>query len=236
MAIENPYYDGYKLLVVTLLRYGANPNVKDKNGDSPLLQILGAGYQPLEKHRRETLALIFANSQYPVDVNLKALGTQNTPLHMAVRRKDEYATAMLLDKGANTSMRNGAGQTAFALAVISWSSKMTNQQTEIAHLLVKAGADVNEQLGPSRSPVLHTAISHGLVDIVRILIRAKANPEARNDKDQNAFEICTDSLAQRKINEEIAEQITTWLTTNTNDKSLGSDTESQSLSFRSDAL
>lgn len=230
MAIENPYYDGYKLLVVTLLRYGADPNVKDKNGDSPLLQILGAGYQPLEKHRRETLALIFANSQYPVDVNVKALGTQNTPLHLAVRRKDEYATAMLLDHGANTSMRNGAGQTAFALAVIGWSSRISNQQLEVTRLLVKAGADVNEQLGPSKSPVLHTAISHGLVDIVRILIRARANPERRDNKDQNAFKICTDSLAQGKINEETAEQITSWLTTDTNNQDLQSETESSTSS------
>lgn len=212
MAIEHQYYHGYKLLILTLLKYGADPNRTDKNGDSPLLQILYAGYEPLEEHRRDALALMFANSKYPVNVNVTPLGTLYTPLHLAVRRKDPYATGMLLAKDADVSARNGAGQTAFALAVTGWSTRITDGQMEVARLLIKAGADVNEPLGPSKSPALHTAVIHGLVDMVQMLVRSGADPSVKNDKRQDAFATCTDALAQGRVSQDIAEQITLWLT------------------------
>ena len=212
LAIEHQYFDGYKLLVLTLLLHGANPNLKDKNGDTPLLQILYGGYEALAEHRRDALALIFQNTHHAIDVNITPPGTLNTPLHLAVRRKDPYATGMLLKKGANITARNGAGQTALALAVSSWSPRMTEDQKELARILLKAGADVDERLGPRQSPALHTSIVHGLLDMVQMLIKWRADPYVTNKNGQDAFAICTDALAQGRLTQQLAEDIMAWLT------------------------
>ena len=207
IAIEHQYYHGYKLLILILLQYGADPNIVDKNGDSPLLQILYGGYEPLEEHRRDALALMFANSQYPVNTNVSPLGTLNTPLHLAVRRKDPYATGMLLENGADIAARNGAGQTAFALAVSSWSPRMTVEQKELARILLRAGADVNEKHGPSESSALQTSIINSLLDITRMLLRARADPYIANKKGQDSFAVCEEALAQGKLGQEAAERV-----------------------------
>lgn len=212
IATEHDYYRGYKLLIYQLLRHGANPNNTDKSGDSPLLQMLYNGYEPLEEYRREALALVFQDSTYPVEVNVSALGTGNTPLHLAVQRKDEYATGMLIAKGANISTRNAAGQTPFALAVSGWTKRITPEQQEIIRELLKAGADANEHQGPSESTALHSSVAYGLVDLTRLLLRYQADPSRKDKRGQTAFMVCEDALSNGKLTQAVAESISALLT------------------------
>lgn len=207
LAIDHDNYLGYLGLIHRLLSHGADPNIADASGDAPLLQILDHGYEPLEKYRRDALALLFEKSKVSVKVNISPLGTLNTPLHLAVRRKDPYAAGFLLVKNAKISERNGAGQTAFALAVTSWRPRMTDGQIELVRILLKAGADVNERLGPEGKPALHTAIEHGLVDIVELLLKYKADPSRQSKAGHTAFEACTGALADLKIKQQTAEEI-----------------------------
>lgn len=168
IAIEHQDFKGYGSLIYILLEHGANPNVKDNNGDFPLLQILYGGYEPLEQHRRDALALILKQTHFTADVNIMSLGTQNMPLHLAVRRKDPWAVGMLLAKGAAVDKRNGAGLTPMAMAASGWRADMTDGQVDIAQLLLEKGADVDERVGSSQQTVLQAAQNVGRTDLVNL--------------------------------------------------------------------
>jgi len=61
---------------------------------------------------------------------------------------------------------------------------------------------------PSKSPALHTSIFHGLLDMVQMLWKWRANPYLTNDKGRDAFAICADTLGQEKLTQETTEQVT----------------------------
>ena len=92
-AIEHEFFIGYTDLIRDLLQAGADPNVKHRTGDFPLLQILYDGYEPLKKHRRDTLACLLRR-EFDADVNVMPPGTLNMPLHLAIRRKDPWAVGL----------------------------------------------------------------------------------------------------------------------------------------------
>ena len=195
-AIEHRYFKVYGNFMYCLLDGGADPNIKDANGDSPLLQILYGGYEPLEKHRRDALALLL---QFNANVNIIPPGTQNMPLHLAVRRKDPWAVEMLLEKGADVNKPNGAGATPLALAVGSGGVNMTDNQKEVAASLLSRGAHVNEQIGASQNTALHGAIMQGQKDMVDLLLQYSANPEIKNNQNETAFDTASLSISSRKI-------------------------------------
>ena len=181
IAIEHRDFKGYGNLIYILLAFGANPNVKDNNGDYPLLQILYGGYEPLEPHRRDALALILNQTHFTTDVNIRPPGTLNMPLHLAVRRKDPWAVGMLLAKGAVVDEPNGAGLTPMAIAASGWSTDMTDDQIEIAQLLLENGADINERIGTSASTLLRIARRHGCAKLVDLLSAFSTNLNLSTD-------------------------------------------------------
>lgn len=185
IAIEHPDFKGYGNLIYTLLEHGANPNVQDHNGDFPLLQILYGGYEPLEQHRRNALALILNQTHFTTDVNIMPPGTLNMPLHLAVRRKDPWAVGMLLAKGAAVDRRNGAGLTPLAMAASGWSVDMGDAQVEIAQLLLEKGADVHERIGSSNHTLLQIARTLGREDLINLLLDFSADETERKMNEKN---------------------------------------------------
>lgn len=178
IAIEHRNFKGYSNLIYTLLDHGADPNVRDNNGDFPLLQILYGGYEPLEPHRRVALALILEQTHFTTDVNIMPLGTLNMPLHLAVRRKDEWAVGMLLEKKAAVNQPNGAGVTPIALAASAWNAEMTESQIEVTRLLLDHGAAVHDPVGSSGNTLLHIAQTYGRTDLIDFLIKSSTNSES----------------------------------------------------------
>lgn len=177
IAIEHRNFKGYSNLIYTLLDHGADPNVRDNNGDFPLLQILYGGYEPLEPHRRDALALILEQTHFTTDVNIMPLGTLNMPLHLAVRRKDPWAVGMLLAKEAAVNQPNGAGVTPLALAASAWNADMTEAQLEVTQLLLENGAAVHEPVGSSGNTLLHIAQTHGRTDLIDLLLEFSTGAE-----------------------------------------------------------
>jgi len=61
---------------------------------------------------------------------------------------------------------------------LQWASQ--SQSTEIADILIKAGADVNKDISAGFTP-LYTASNYGNVDMVRLLLAAGADPNRGHD-------------------------------------------------------
>lgn len=173
-AIDLANFPGYTSLIRDLLDAGAAPNVKDNSGDFPLLQILYGGYEPLEKHKRDALACLLRSS-FATDVNVRSLGTGNTPLHLAVRRKDALAVGMLIHRGALVNEPNGAGITPLKLAATGWNDKVSDNQTEVLRFLLRGGVNVNELSGDQGFTALHTAAFCGCESAVKLLLNKNAD-------------------------------------------------------------
>lgn len=198
-AIEHRLFRGYRNLIFILLAGGADPNIKDYSGDVPLLKILYGGYEPLEQHRREALALLFQQTRFDIDVDVMPPGTLNRPLHLAVRRQDPYAVGMLLEKGAKVNEPNGAGVTPLALAAGSWGAAKSAYRVEVLEQLLCHGAVVDERIGTLQSTALHLAIIHGQIQLAELLLQYEANPNARDTETETAFSKAVYLLKDRKI-------------------------------------
>ncbi|KAL8708465.1 MAG: hypothetical protein Q9220_006622 [cf. Caloplaca sp. 1 TL-2023] len=178
-AIENPYYKGYTNLIRNLLEHAADPNVLDKNGDSPLLQILYGGYDRLEKHKRDALACLL-QGHLDTDVNVMPPGTLNMPIHLAVRRRDATAVAMLIHKGSRVNDANGVGLTPLGMAARSWEAGVSEEDLKLLEVLLEGGAYINVRSGADQCTALHLAELYGCLEVVTLLKSKGAVPIIRN--------------------------------------------------------
>ncbi|KAL5325230.1 hypothetical protein ACEPPN_006354 [Leptodophora sp. 'Broadleaf-Isolate-01'] len=194
-AVDQDDWSGYVTVLYLLLAAGANPNAKDPSGDAPLLKLLGRGTQPLEEHRRAALALLLSPA-YKTNVNVTPLGTQNKPIHLAIRRNDAWAVDMLLEKDASLiEAENSEGLTPLLLAATFWRSpEMTPEQHYILDHLLERKANVNITMLMNNRTPLHVAVSHGLVEAVEKLLAHGADTEIRTRNGMRA----TDLLRARR--------------------------------------
>ncbi|KAL8983160.1 MAG: hypothetical protein Q9205_002523 [Flavoplaca limonia] len=175
-AIENPFFPGYTNIIRILLEHGADVNALDKNKDSPLLQILYGGYTVLEKHKRDALACLLQD-HIDVDVNVTPLGTLDMPIHLAVRRRDAIAVAILIHRGSRVNDPNGTGLTPLRIAASSWSEKSPEEDMEILKYLLLGGANVHEVTSNSPHTALEIAARQGCVQAVNLLLSKTVGPQ-----------------------------------------------------------
>lgn len=175
-AIENNFFPGYTNVIRMLLEHGADANALDKNKDSPLLQILYGGYKALEKHKRDALACLL-QEHIDVDVNITPLGTLDMPIHLAVRRRDAVAVAILVHRGSRVNDPNSTGLTPLRIAASSWSETSPEDDMEILKYLLLGGARVNEPTGDSQHTVLEMAARQGCVQAVILLLSNAKGPQ-----------------------------------------------------------
>ncbi|KAL8666613.1 MAG: hypothetical protein Q9168_007453 [Polycauliona sp. 1 TL-2023] len=195
-AIENPFYPGYTHIIRTLLEHGADANALDKNKDSPLLQILYGGYKALEKHKRDALACLL-QKHIDVDVNVTPLGTLDMPIHLAVRRRDAIAVAILVDRGSRVNNPNSTGLTPLRIAATSWSETSSDDDIEILKYLLLGGAKLHEAASDAQHTVLEMAARQGCLQAVRLLL-SKARGSKVLPMCQAAAEAATTKKSKRK--------------------------------------
>ncbi|KAG9204880.1 hypothetical protein G6514_010114 [Epicoccum nigrum] len=187
LAIENPRFKGYEHLICALIDAGANPNHADIRGDRPITKILlENGNGPLEEHRQKALALLLRDEA--TDVEVTQPGTLNTPLHLAVRRKDPFTVAMLLFKKANINAKNAAGSTPLLIAANQLHKPTTKDQKHLMSILLHVeGILVNEKAGVKEQTALHYAVNAGVSWAVDMLLEHAADPACEDNEGRNAL-------------------------------------------------
>ncbi|RCK74497.1 MAG: hypothetical protein IGBAC_1445 [Ignavibacteriae bacterium] len=151
IAVENGYIDIIKLLIEN----GANVDVKNSEGDTPLHIALSNNFLI---QQNEIIKLLIKHSS--------KINTENnrgyTPLHLAVAKDNQEFVELLLLKKAKTNVQDTIGITPLHIAA-------NNCNIKIVELLLKNGADINEEDNYGWT-ALHYAAKNGCIDVVRLLI------------------------------------------------------------------
>ncbi len=138
--------------VRALLARGANPNVRDEQGDTPLMRVARLHLTSIPDDRK------------------------NIP------RDSEACARLLLDKGAGVNARNTAGRTALLISMEGFASEhgVTGADERLARLLIGHGADIDAADSQGWTPLLQTLdLWADQPALVELLLSKGANANAR---------------------------------------------------------
>ncbi|MDX2321739.1 MAG: ankyrin repeat domain-containing protein [Moritella sp.] len=194
--------------VKSLLAAGANPNIKEEDGWtalhftvnkakdakhdlSELAKILvNAGTDINATNNNGSTALRLAvlnNKPATVDALLELKANPDianndgwTPLMTAVNNNNIAMVKVLLASDANPNLKEKDGWTALHFTVNN-SEDTKHDLSEIALLLVNAGADINAKKNDGYTP-LNLAVLSNKSATFKVLLQLKANPDLANDE------------------------------------------------------
>lgn len=169
--------------VQALLNAGADPNARDRDGDTALMKAA------IENKNHEVVKVLLAAGANP---NIKnKFGS--TALMFAAGNGNPEMTQALLDAGANPHERNTDGQTA-----LMWQAEWVSFETLKA--LLNAGADPNVRDRNGKTALMLVAENHsdGENDAYfKLLLAAGADPKV---KDKDGETVATLELKSWKLN------------------------------------
>lgn len=204
-------YYGYPDVVRLLLQNGADPNVHDLNGGTPLMKAVTLGtYEnksAILAHKADIVQLLLAAGADPnvkdsfgdtpweaalisedmilVDVfdNAGVKPVREHKLLYEVSHNDLDAVKKLLAKGVDVNFRDEDGFNALSRAILA-------NNLQIVQTLIQADADVNARYGKGWTPLM-IAIAANRVEIVRELLVAGADPSLTADDGTTAGTLCS---------------------------------------------
>lgn len=156
------------ILISLLLDSGANVNIKDKHGYTPLLYLV--------KHGETELTKILLAKGAEVNVQNE---WGNSPLILASAYSHIAIVKLLLDAHADVNAQSKCGYTALIE-----SSKLANKQ--ITKLLLNAGANVNLK-NYNGNTALMEARRRNNKEVVKVLIKAESDLNFSNQCDSTAL-------------------------------------------------
>jgi cytohesin len=166
-------------LVEVLLKAGANPNVRDGEGLTPiLLAIRGSGYASIsprgifggretQGHQKAVINLLLAKG---ADVNASSPNGENA-LAWAIMRRFNDLAVLLVEKGAEMNATDAGSQSImFHLAYMG--------DVDLAKVMVSKGANL-EAVDDSGLTLLHAAAGAGNGDFCKYLIEMGTKPNKK---------------------------------------------------------
>lgn len=146
------------------LDWGADIEAKDKDGyTTPLFLAIECGHLELVSLLLEKNANVSVKDE-----------KGNTPLHLAVFKKQPRIVALLLKRGANIGAENNRGIQSLHVAV--W-----NADSESIDILLRYRADIeSKQL--ERASAIHLAAQNGCTETVALLLRHGARVDTSTNK------------------------------------------------------
>jgi ankyrin repeat protein len=183
--LQGALYKGYLDIVLLLLERGADPESRDHNSQTALYMASSHGYSEVVRalidHGADLNAECDDGNEYFAEVG-------RTPLHAAINRDHPEIALLLLERGANTEIRNSRDQTALYMASY-------RGFAEVVRFLIDRGANVDakydgwEEFGYVMWTPLHAALCKHHPDIALFLLEHGANTETRSSQDQTALYI-----------------------------------------------
>ncbi|KAK2835799.1 hypothetical protein Q5P01_016283 [Channa striata] len=167
----------HKEVVAALIDSGANVNMRDQQGYTPLL--LSA------ELRHADVFSMLAAKRAKLDATLSDL---TSALHLAAHGGSVPIVETLLEKGINPNIPGPGAQTPLHLAALS-------NRSNLVGLLVKAGAQVNAAAHDGLTP-LHLASQQSHTDTVIQLLQAKADPGIKDRLGRTALHWAASSHEQ----------------------------------------
>ena len=161
-------------LVQELIEVGADPTIRNAEGEFPLL-IAALYAQP------ETLDLLLG-TEAADDVNAAVPGSLYTPLLQASLLGMVEKVEALLDAGADVSHKNVFGATALMNAA------GTNPDPRVLSKLLEAGADPNATSLSGVTPLMNAAALGSSVVKLDLLLAAGANPHLKDNRGLTALD------------------------------------------------
>ncbi|PWW74643.1 ankyrin, partial [Tuber magnatum] len=154
---------GHEPLAALLLSKGASPNCKDPIGMTPLCWSAWTGRTDLTK-------LLLSHGAH---INTPDDQFRMTPLIWAANMEHPSTCDLLVSAGADVFPSDHRGET-----ILHWAAKRGFRGL-VWQLIEEAGMSVDIHENYGNTP-LHCAVFFGQEDTVRLLLRAGANPNARN--------------------------------------------------------
>lgn len=135
-------------------------------------------YYAIEKNKKDAVTVLVKNGVS--DVNM-GVAERRAPIHLAVKLgKVDIIQSLLSDRLTEVDARCENEQTALHLAAI-WNRR------DVAEVLIKEQADINALDIQNLTP-LHKAVSKGHEQFVSLLLRHRANVEAKCDSGHTVFQ------------------------------------------------
>ena len=156
-------------LLQTLFEKGANIQVRDARGATPLMQATRVGYWHSVQYLLE----------HGADVNARD-EKGRTALIEAVEEHDDPSVHLLLAQGADVNVRGNYDMTALMAA------EDNNLPSSTVRLLVDKGAEVNAKDEKGRTALI-IAIAKGQTDVVRLLLDRGVDVNVKDKDGQTAL-------------------------------------------------
>uniref|UniRef100_A0ABD2XE71 Uncharacterized protein n=1 Tax=Trichogramma kaykai TaxID=54128 RepID=A0ABD2XE71_9HYME len=189
---------GHKRVIDLLLRNGADPNLANAEGLTPLHFI--CKYSWANHELLELFFKIIDETQQTVQINARDKLDQ-TALHYAMLRRDETVVELLLRTGADPNLADNEGLTPLHLIVKTcWNSdKLLKLFFEIIDETQQTlQVDARDKLGQT---ALHYALLRRDKTVVELLLRNGADPNSADDEGSTPLHLIVDSCS---ANDELA--------------------------------
>ncbi len=204
----------YRDIMLLLLEKGADPNVRDADGETALMLAIRAGSTELvrllldngadlntrDNHRGNTALILAVRAgstevmrlllEKGVDPNIRN-NREETALMGAVEERSTEVTRLLLDNGADPNLRNNTGETALILAVRAGS-------TEVTRLLLDNGADPNIRDADGNTALI-VVVRKKNTEIMQLLLDNGADPNVHNNGGKTALMVAVQAKSTKKI-------------------------------------
>jgi len=165
--------------VELLINQGANVNVKNRRGSTPLHWAI---------HDEAKVRLLLSKG---ADVNVKQVQGR-TPLYLAAMLGNGVSTMrMLLAKGADPNLAGVNGQTPLMMAA-------ARGNVEGMRLLIEKGADVNAKDGAGETALM-AASTGGNAQAVQLLIEKGADVKVKSKRNETALGFAATSGVQASV-------------------------------------
>jgi ankyrin repeat protein len=168
VSADRPHRSNKVIAVQKFLEKGANPNITDKWGRSPL-------HLAVKRNGNKIIDLLLAHGKVMID---HADGKGRTALQWAARETNVVAVQKLLEKGANPNIVDKKGRSPLHLRA---AAQKNGNEICLDLLLTHSKVKVDDENGKGRNALrnaLHNAASASNVMVVKYLINKGANPNA----------------------------------------------------------